>query len=746
MLSRGIAAIALACVALSFAVVFAPLPVQPTAPAEEIPVNATASPSATAGATATATATATGSPRATRTPRPTATATVTPSVNASWEELLASERWTQARTAISDRLIEVPDDAAAWDGLGRAEYKLGNHGACISPFEEAWTRGVRNAESARFAGNAELQVGATEKAMAWYTRALEVNPGDPDVLFNVSIVKHQQGDTAAATEILESIRKNSPAYPKMHNVLHNLGVAYIAAEQRAKAYDTLATAAKLAPSDRDIAERIMALKASATADESDAIWLARLDALVAFKPAGRVMAGYQRERGVIQMRTGKFADAAESYRAIAAIAPDDAESTALWVLATLRVDDEAAVTLARTVLPRHERSAFAQYALGKAEMARYGTAEAKRAFEVANRLNPKLEGPYVELAKHALHANDLRAARNQYNRARENEVWGVELRLLGAVILSHLPDRTADATQQFAQFDTENALRAIGDQIDRKQFLIDCGERLVAADVTAQVDALLKTGIEQSTADRNAAIETLTQAATLDANRPDVYMLLGDTYRARGLTGEFVCNDCLEKAITAYEAAIAIGDRAIFGQAYASTAYCHYRMVKYTFAIRDGTRAAWFNPGDQRLLTMLGDFNRAFGDGAAAKTWYDKSEALGETIGARLGLAYLHDDAGREAEAEEALNWVITKEPGHVTARFRLGVVLGRSEDKARLDKALAIMTKIVEERPEFRDAYYELSKLYRREGNDAKAEEATAMFRKLEDERNERAKLPIEH
>jgi hypothetical protein len=34
MLSRGIAAIALACVALSFAVVFAPLPVQPTAPAE----------------------------------------------------------------------------------------------------------------------------------------------------------------------------------------------------------------------------------------------------------------------------------------------------------------------------------------------------------------------------------------------------------------------------------------------------------------------------------------------------------------------------------------------------------------------------------------------------------------------------------------------------------------------------------------------------------------------------------------
>jgi predicted Zn-dependent protease len=75
-----------------------------------------------------------------------------------------------------------------------------------------------------------------------------------------------------------------------------------------------------------------------------------------------------------------------------------------------------------------------------------------------------------------------------------------------------------------------------------------------------------------------------------------------------------------------------------------------------------------------------------------------------------------------------------------------LGVVLGRSEDKARLDKALAIMTKIVEERPEFRDAYYELSKLYRREGNDAKAEEATAMFRKLEDERNERAKLPIEH
>jgi tetratricopeptide (TPR) repeat protein len=92
------------------------------------------------------------------------------------------------------------------------------------------------------------------QAITQYNRSLEVQPGHPQTLANLTTALAEQGKLSEAQSTLAKLEQNSPGTPLLAQTLYNFTQALMEQEQWADAKTTLAKLEQIVPSDPVIAQ------------------------------------------------------------------------------------------------------------------------------------------------------------------------------------------------------------------------------------------------------------------------------------------------------------------------------------------------------------------------------------------------------------------------------------------------------------------------------------------------------------
>ena len=195
----------------------------------------------------------------------------------------ARVQWTLARTnaeaTCRAALALAPTDVATWNLLGEIILKRDPGGA-----EEAWREALKidphNPESLFHLGNRLRERGEHEAAIDHFERALERTPGHPGVLNNLGLALEASGDAQRAEACYREVLTAQPQHA-----------------------DALANLANLLQGQRRYREAVLAYE-KAIAVRRD------------------FPAKFWRARGVALGELGAFADAEQSFREAARLAPD----------------------------------------------------------------------------------------------------------------------------------------------------------------------------------------------------------------------------------------------------------------------------------------------------------------------------------------------------------------------------------------------------------------------------------------
>ena len=103
-----------------------------------------------------------------------------------------NKKFEEAKTYYEQVLITREDDTAASLGLGASQYQLGDIPNAAKSFEDALKSKNTNIQDRAYynLGNAFYSQQRMEESIAFYRKALELNPNDDDAKFNYELAKY----------------------------------------------------------------------------------------------------------------------------------------------------------------------------------------------------------------------------------------------------------------------------------------------------------------------------------------------------------------------------------------------------------------------------------------------------------------------------------------------------------------------------------------------------------------------------
>ena len=103
-----------------------------------------------------------------------------------------NKKFEEAKTYYEQVLITREDDTAASLGLGASQYQLGDIPNAAKSFEDALKSKNTNIQERAYynLGNALYSQQRMEESIAFYRKALELNPNDDDAKFNYELAKY----------------------------------------------------------------------------------------------------------------------------------------------------------------------------------------------------------------------------------------------------------------------------------------------------------------------------------------------------------------------------------------------------------------------------------------------------------------------------------------------------------------------------------------------------------------------------
>jgi tetratricopeptide (TPR) repeat protein len=319
-----------------------------------------------------------------------------PLIGLTWRQ---SARYTDAETLYRATIATSPTSWMAHINLGkllqdRAGPPPGDRRlleAALAEFDAAIAAAPRVAPAHNNRGAVLEALGRPDEAVAAYREALTVTPGDPDVLFNLSLALTQAGKPAEGAETAESLIRMQPHRAAAHA---SLADARLALGQLDPAVTAYRESLRLSPDDASAHNGLgTALARQGRIDE----------AVAEFREALRFNPRFARARvnlGAALVRQGRPDEALVWFREAAAIQPDLA--SAHYQLATaleaLGRHAEAVAAYRDTVrLQPGFVNAHNELGVALAEIGRY--AEAADAFREAVRLQPDFADARANLAR-----------------------------------------------------------------------------------------------------------------------------------------------------------------------------------------------------------------------------------------------------------------------------------------------------------------------------------------------------------
>jgi Ca-activated chloride channel homolog len=103
-----------------------------------------------------------------------------------------SKKFEEAKSYYEQILLAKENDAAASLGLGASQYQLGDIPNAAKSFEEALKSENTNIQDRAYynLGNSLYNQQKMEESIAYYRKALELNPNDDDAKFNYELAKY----------------------------------------------------------------------------------------------------------------------------------------------------------------------------------------------------------------------------------------------------------------------------------------------------------------------------------------------------------------------------------------------------------------------------------------------------------------------------------------------------------------------------------------------------------------------------
>ena len=108
--------------------------------------------------------------------------------------LFKQEKYDDALRTYVDAQVEHPEDPLLKYNIAASHYKMKNYDESLKMYQEvaATARDVALEQKAVYnAGNALFRLGRLEEAVAWYTKALELDPKDADAQRNLEFVREE---------------------------------------------------------------------------------------------------------------------------------------------------------------------------------------------------------------------------------------------------------------------------------------------------------------------------------------------------------------------------------------------------------------------------------------------------------------------------------------------------------------------------------------------------------------------------
>jgi Tfp pilus assembly protein PilF len=131
-----------------------------------------------------------------------------------------SDALGHAASVMLDTLRTNPNDFETLVKLGNLYYDGQKYQDATQYYERALKIQPENVDVRTDMGTCYWNLGAADKALAEFNRALTYRPDYPQTLFNVGIVKFQgKNDSRGAIEAWERLLKTNPNYPNKQQVL-----------------------------------------------------------------------------------------------------------------------------------------------------------------------------------------------------------------------------------------------------------------------------------------------------------------------------------------------------------------------------------------------------------------------------------------------------------------------------------------------------------------------------------------------
>jgi len=112
-------------------------------------------------------------------------------------EDLQAGRYDEAITLLGEVIRKKPDYAEGWNRRATVYYLAGDYRKSIADCDEVLKRNPRHFGALSGLGQIHLALQDEEAALAWFRRALEVNPNMVGVEFNIRMLEERRKDRRA---------------------------------------------------------------------------------------------------------------------------------------------------------------------------------------------------------------------------------------------------------------------------------------------------------------------------------------------------------------------------------------------------------------------------------------------------------------------------------------------------------------------------------------------------------------------
>jgi Flp pilus assembly protein TadD len=147
---------------------------------------------------------------------------------------LKERRWREAASQFQETLKSEPKSSLAHEGLGYANFQLGQDGSAEETLRQAITLDATRWQAHNFLGLVYDRQRRYRDAIAEYQAALALQPGEPSVSNNLGLAYHLDGQYDDAVDAFQQALRTRSNNPKIYN---NLGLAYAKLERYPEALE-----------------------------------------------------------------------------------------------------------------------------------------------------------------------------------------------------------------------------------------------------------------------------------------------------------------------------------------------------------------------------------------------------------------------------------------------------------------------------------------------------------------------------